>query len=241
MRCKNCGWENDSNKTKCEKCNAPLSGSMIESIEHKHSSSGNNVNLKGTVPEGRIFVNDSFSNDKGANNGIVCSKCGYLIGRGMQVCPMCGTSIESETEEKCPPPQQNNALKCKKCGASILSGTRFCASCGTPVQIGTINPWTSPQSGTFCTLKPLAWENEHAEHNALSFSGEHIALNRANTDPNNQTITSKTQAELNFENGAWYICDRSSQQTTYIHAGRKTELKNGDIIILGNRRFKFNS
>ena len=65
-------------------------------------------------------------------------------------------------------------------------------------------------------------------------------LNRDNTDPGNTTITSQVQAELVFEDGAWYICDKSAQQTTYVHAGRKTRLEKGDIIILGNRRFEFN-
>ena len=64
-------------------------------------------------------------------------------------------------------------------------------------------------------------------------------LNRANTDPNNQSITSKEQAVLTFEDGAWYLEDRSDQKTTYVHAGRKTRLESGDIIILGNRRFEF--
>ena len=239
MRCKNCGWENDSDKTRCEKCNAPLSGSMIEKNERKNSNSVDNANLKGTIPESRIFGNDFSSDD--ANNGVKCSKCGYPIGRGMQVCPMCGTSVLDKSREKRPIPQQNDGPKCKKCGTTILTGVRFCPSCGAPIQKGTINPWVSPQSGTFCTLKPLAWENEQIEHNVLSFSGEQILLNRANTDPNNQTITSKEQAELSFENGAWYICDKSLQQTTYIHVSRKTKLEKGDIIILGNRRFEFNS
>ena len=30
MRCKNCGWNNPAGNEKCEKCNAPLAGSMID-------------------------------------------------------------------------------------------------------------------------------------------------------------------------------------------------------------------
>ena len=75
----------------------------------------------------------------------------------------------------------------------------------------------------------------------MRLSGDRIILNRANTDPANNTITSGEQAELTFENGAWYICDKSYQKTTYVHASRKMKLEKGDIIILGNRRFEFNS
>ena len=97
----------------------------------------------------------------------------------------------------------------------------------------------TPQNGTFCTLKPIAWQGEGIDYAPLSYSGDKIILNRANTDPNNQSITSKVQAEIISENGEWYLEDRSEQQTTYIHVGRKTKLKTGDIIILGNRRFEF--
>ena len=37
------------------------------------------------------------------------------------------------------------------------------------------------------------------------------------------------------------INDKSYQKTTYVHASRKMKLEKGDIIILGNRRFEFNS
>lgn len=235
MRCKNCGWENDSNKVKCEKCNAPLTGSMIENhAGHTPSGASDAASLKGTIPERQIF--DSKSTD---DNPVECHKCKYPLGRGMQTCPMCGTPVRSDVDIKRDASVNSNGSRCNKCGAALPAGVSFCADCGTPLYRGTINPWTAPQSVTLCTLKPLAWEKEQIEYNVQSFSGENITLNRSNTDPNNQTITSKEQAELTFENGAWYICDKSVQKTTFVHAGRKTKLEKGDIIILGNRRFEF--
>lgn len=41
------------------------------------------------------------------------------------------------------------------------------------------------------------------------------------------------------ENGHWYIEDASDQKTTFVQAARKTELHDGDIILLGNRLFEF--
>ncbi|GHV48545.1 hypothetical protein FACS1894181_04590 [Bacteroidia bacterium] len=73
----------------------------------------------------------------------------------------------------------------------------------------------------------------------MSFTGESVVLNRANTEPDNLTITSKEQALLIFENEKWYIQDRSEHQTTFIRASERIELKRGDIIMLGNRRFEF--
>ena len=73
----------------------------------------------------------------------------------------------------------------------------------------------------------------------MRFTGENIVLNRDNTDPGNPSITSRVQAELTFEDGAWYLLDKSALRTTFVHAGRKTKLEDGDVILLGNRRFIF--
>ena len=53
------------------------------------------------------------------------------------------------------------------------------------------------------------------------------------------TITSKEQAALTYENKKWYLQDRSEQKTTFVYTTEKIELKPGDIIVLGNRRFEF--
>jgi len=79
--------------------------------------------------------------------------------------------------------------------------------------------------------------NEEAVTSPLVFSGEEIILNRDNTDEGNMTITSKEQAVLTYENKKWYLQDRSEQKTTFVT--EKIELKPGDIIVLGNRRFEF--
>lgn len=240
MRCKNCGWENTSESLKCAKCNAPLAGSMIEHTGGSAPKTADGVNLKGTIPEGQVFGGVNASNKD--QSRINCPKCGYPIGRGMMVCPNCNAPISDNSGSA--PRQENIPIngstnKCGKCKGDIPAGAKFCPVCGAPIRPGTLNPWVTPQNGTFCSLMPLAWENESITYNPISFSGTNIVLNRANTDPNNQTITSAEQAELTFDDGAWYIRDRSVQQTTYIHAGHKTKLASGDIILLGNRRFEF--
>ena len=73
----------------------------------------------------------------------------------------------------------------------------------------------------------------------LEFSGESVVLNRSNTDEENMTITSKEQAVLIYENKKWYIQDKSEQKTTFVYTSDKIELKPGDVIVLGNRRFEF--
>lgn len=243
MRCKNCGWENPANKQKCEKCNAPLSGSMIEDNNTNRPSYSSAIaeNLKGTVPEGG--VNDE---ERPTGSGASCTNCGYPVSPVMNVCPNCGEPIDKSAPGggRAPHPAPGT---CRQCGKPIQEGVKFCPYCGNPAQaqsynrpkMGTVNAWESPQQGTFCTLKPIAWRGEGVTYNPISYSGTEIALNRANTDPNNQTITSREQAVLIREGGSWYIEDRSEQHTTLIRVTKRTKLESGDVIVLGNRLFEF--
>ena len=90
-----------------------------------------------------------------------------------------------------------------------------------------------------CRLSMIPNTNEETPASPLVFSGEEIILNRDNTDEGNMTITSKEQAILTYENKKWYLQDRSEQKTTFVYTTEKIELKPGDIIVLGNRRFEF--
>lgn len=280
MRCKNCGWENSSSNMRCEKCNAPLSGSMVEDASTvRDGHSGTEGDLRSTVSEKQFFmsIQDRRPADQSApveRHGVssgtsagkrmeTCPECGYMLGSHSRHCPNCGADLQAdpaslpgqepanrpESEPRAGFPRQtpgsrpsgNAEEKCRQCGQPIPKEARFCPVCGTPKRAGTVNPWAVPQGeNRSCTLKPVAWENENIDFSPLSFSGNNIILTRANTDPNNQTITSQQQAELSCENGQWYILDKSTQQTTYVHAGKKIKLESGDTIILGNRRFEFN-
>ena len=77
MRCKNCGWNNPVKNEKCEKCNAPLEGSMIDG-----AASGNNERQMPGGPNGLNLNNTA----KG------CPDCGYPQRPGETGCPNCGRS-----------------------------------------------------------------------------------------------------------------------------------------------------
>ena len=64
-------------------------------------------------------------------------------------------------------------------------------------------------------------------------------MNRDNSEPDNRTITSKEQAELTCEDGKWYVLNKSELGSTYIECNRKIEILSGDVIVMGDRRFKF--
>lgn len=100
-------------------------------------------------------------------------------------------------------------------------------------------PETDPVVVPQCSLKPIARMGEMASPAKNEYKGGNVILNRQNTDPENPTITSRQQALLTFENGKWYIEDKSAYKTTYIRVTKKTEIQDGDIIGLGDREFEF--
>lgn len=106
--------------------------------------------------------------------------------------------------------------------------------------LGTIAVGRQHVSAPRCVLTPLIEESEQDAPQEHTFRGDTHLLNRANLDPENYTITSKVQAELTYENGQWYIKDRSQLQTTYILCQDPMDLKDGDSILMGNRVFTFN-
>jgi hypothetical protein len=156
-----------------------------------------------------------------------CPKCDYRVRSNEKSCPNCGYLLESKTSDDIPKEEVKEIGK------------------DSPVRADknkTVNPWVWVPSNTqTCSLTLVAAENEKTDMPRVDFTGNEVILKRDNTEPDNLTITSKEQAALLYEDNKWFIEDRSEMRTTFIHAGEKKELKDGDIIILGNRRFTFNT
>ena len=239
MRCKNCGWINEDGVSVCEKCHAPL-----ESTANSGGTESISDRVHGTVSE-RIIFDEPESESVALST---CPQCGYPISPGMSSCPNCEYSLGKKL---------NKESKCPKCGKRTSSEDKFCSSCGWELSskidhisndhiqrsgLGTImaGPSSNPETNVFCTLKPIAWNGEDVSYNPITYSGDQIILNRANTDANNNSITSKIQAILTYEDGEWYIENKSELNSTYIRLGHhKVKLDSGDVIVLGNREFEF--
>lgn len=269
MRCKNCGWENEEGAQVCVKCNSPLQGStgsfdhMPSNADSRSQESP--INPRATVREGfsmdwmhPLENNNRHKNDLDVSPEVKtvkeidspkCPKCGYPIGVGMTTCPMCGaylndsTSQNNENEKKVNIMQSNSNKQCSNCGNQVPNEAAFCPHCGTALKKnhfgGTVNPWSKPQDSAFFTLRPIEWDGEGVEYTPTTHSGDRIVLNRTNTDPNNNSITSHEQAVVTKEDGHWFIENKSEQKTTMLRIDRKIELVDGDVIVLGNRFFEF--
>ncbi len=249
MRCKNCGWENPDGNQKCERCSSFLEGTVASNVEicFPVQSTDSSSNLRSTIREATEDIHYNKASSPSlikqqpiiGGNDIICSNCGYNLSPNMNVCPQCGTS-QKHNGIGCERDRKDKVKYCPKCNGIVAAGARFCPTCGQRLSNNrTVNAWDNPQNGDFCSLRPIPWSKENTEYNAISFSGERVVLNRANTDPNNQSITSREQAVLTHDGKDWYIEDLSEQHSTMLRVSRKTKLQSGDIIALGNRLFEF--
>jgi RNA polymerase subunit RPABC4/transcription elongation factor Spt4 len=220
--------------------------------------------LKKTVRESSLYDDPpsyreppSYQEPPIQKESHVCWKCGYRCRPSDTSCPNCGSAI---TKEESNAGEQSQA-PCPFCHALIPASVKFCHWCGADLskieKSGTINPFAAVAPAPAvddaeavveavvekrtCSLTIVPNENESLdEATPLQFDGDEVVLTRDNTEPVNQTITSKTQAVLTYENDGWYIEDRSEMKTTFIRAGDRFQIKSGDMILLGNRRFIFN-
>lgn len=201
----------------------------------QHSS----VEETGFTPNKTVYEEEVFKEEaSGGGAGRKCEKCGYPLRPGQVRCPECEAETVIGEEEK--------KAYCPQCGQALKGATNFCPNCGTslngPQEKKEFGRKTVLPGRRFrCSLTLIPEEKERIEPQTLDFSGEEIILNRDNTEPDNNTITSQEQAVLTYENKKWYIQDRSSLKTTYLYAGDKLELHSGDIIVLGDRKFEFHS
>ena len=187
---------------------------------------------------------------KADNSRPACPRCGYQVSSDYRVCPSCGYSLVSAEAGR--PSGQTAGAKgadagldlnttCDKCGKEVPVTFSFCPYCSAPIRQKTVfvrRHHIAPPKPK-CSLTLISEEGEQVEERKNSYEGEQVMLNRANTEPDNLSITSKEQAELLHEDGKWYVLNHSEMCTTSVEAGRKIEIQPDDIIVLGDRRFRF--
>lgn len=254
MRCLNCGWDNSSDSSVCIKCGQTLGNnynggvgrqSVLNPVNDIANDRATAVYPVGGIPSSRVTSVQQI---------IKCPNCSYPVAGNFESCPSCGTILKKVVRKTTEVKQrqtdeslEDEKMTCQECGKEVLMSSIFCPNCGKRLHKPTIRRQlkhtieTEQEPQPKCCLEMVPEEEEYIDTEKKEFEGESIILNRENTDTNNRTITSKEQAELTFEDGHWYLIDKSELHTTYIQATRKIELQPDDIIVLGDRRFKFRS
>ncbi len=263
MHCKNCGWPNKPGLINCTKCNSPLNGEATPRPSFPEPQDSESPAQQGaeTPLNGTVYENVAFADNKPAASHAAtvhipipnqatpqessedkrqCPKCGYPMRPDTDKCPNCKFQVAA------PKPQPEKPVSTSKDTEGIVRqptvGVFQMQNQPQSPTHGTVNSWMQaqpkPKKYQF-TLAPIAREEETLEKTLMSYEGESVTLNRANTDTENYSITSKEQAVVTCEDGKWYIEDRSAQHTTFVLARRKMEIQPGDTILLGNRMFVF--
>lgn len=223
MRCNNCGHMNSSG-SRCEKCNAPLKGSMVGNENHPNID----------VPEQQESnLGKTIAGKDASALPWDCPNCGYPVIAGSKSCSKCGfdfatNSVVSPNPKVEPMAEQKPEQKAVTEEPSMRSrGKQFA---------GTVDPY---QKG--CFLKPIA-TNFESEMEAIKIkaSSNETEIGREMLGADNSTISSH-QANLLFHNGKWLIKDCSTNGSTFVHASDYLELQEGDIIMMGDRRFVFST
>lgn len=164
--------------------------------------------------------------------------CGFINIASRTTCIQCQRElIPHKNAPSLPQPQDFTMNNPKVSNSSEESFSQ------KPLIGGTIDPYRMRVSNTEkCYLQRIPKIGETIDIRRSEFklsNDESAVLNRDNIDPTNQSITSKAQAELSYENGKWFVINRSEQQTTFIQVSEKTEIKDGDILLLGDRKLIF--
>ena len=189
-------------------------------------------------------------------NKMRCSRCGWeneTIGLKCEKCNsiLQGVSYPSPAEAPSGNRNLNNQAEstaakfdsvCIECNYPLFPDTITCPWCAAPTrrQVAEPEPVAAPngKQQSF-RMKLIPYPYDKRKSHTLSFSGNSVVLNRDNVDPGNITISDCAHAVLVYENNKWYIKDKSEHRTTFIRVAEKTEIKPGDIIVLGNQRFEF--
>jgi len=221
MRCQFCGWDIPDSNGNCEKCGKPMQEDATESVKPANDSSHERPTTRQPakgVADLKATVRES-SRSKAAATVLEeqseCPDCGYELENG--VCPSCGYDSKADKNPDEKPVNMNNEGK------------------------KTVRPRRKGEKDGRFVLTPISEETGQPEGDFIQFEGNEVELNRENTDPKNETITSQQQAIVTHEGGKWCIEDKSGFKTTFVQAARKIELQNGDLILLGNQLYQFNS
>lgn len=227
LECPNCHYPLSSDSlTSCPNCMADFTG-LEEENEEDDENTIPSQDMKEGTPNGQNAqvaetVNISKASSHSSNERefmIECDHCKKLVSAEFKFCPYCATEVIQKTIAF--------RKKRKKVDNEDASSEKL-----LEVQQPEI-------LNLQCHLSLVPDDDEDLEAITNHYEGNNVILNRANTDSNNPTITSKQQAELIFENGNWFIENRSEYGTTFIAVNRRFQLMPGDVIMLGDRRFIF--
>lgn len=230
MRCYFCGYDNPQGKNRCEKCGRSLisDDESAKSSVYKHPTNRKpdniNINMLKETEREKDSISEVVTLREDDNR---CPECGYMMEKG--ACSNCGYDSKSSKRIVSKMDVDDKNEKYNRKEKELITG---------PNVRDTKRPDRKGKKKHF-TLTPISEETGEAEGIPILFKGKEVILNRANTSPQNDTISSGNQAVICCNDGIWSIEDKSEFKTTFVQAAYKIELHNGDLILLGDQLYRF--
>lgn len=210
--CNNCGFNNRDESIRCIKCNH-----ILEPV---------------------------FSEDKSGN--------GYVSGKPKPVQKtQAGIQVNAPAWDEKKEKEKENLTSahetCPSCGYPARSGESICPNCNQALKPAVAVTKTDnsktvrrvvPTPQTRYRLVALSIDAE-SELRSIPLSGEQILLNRELLDAGNNSISRTGHASLTYQAGEWWLENMSSLKSTFIQVNEPVRIKEGDVILIGDRLFRF--
>lgn len=219
LQCPKCHYPiSDDSLPSCPNCNCDFTGQEDDDDEDVD----NDVTPDSTLAkkDEKVLISMESTVEKRDDKDIEvvlneCDNCHQMVSNEFKFCPYCGAEMRMKTVMG----RRNKGNKKKDVDKSEKDEKKL-------VQLT-------------CHLTMVPDDDEDKQAFTNKYEGKSIILNRANTEPDNPTITSKQQAEIIYDDGKWYIENRSQLSTTYLAVNHRLQISSGDVIMLGDRRFIF--
>jgi|GEM_PF-4572252 len=243
-RCSECGFtRNKDNATHCEMCGAILK-----------KPGGHNININSTnSPSKNLHTkNQSPLNPKKTVKGEPSNA---------QAWDMSKSDINSTSTNKNTPqsnnfksfsPSMNNptSLMCPNCNYALRTPVTLapCPNCNyyQPNQDGNQQTPMSKKTMGFGQLSGIGNSGDTSSSYKLvdASNNQKILnsgqdLNRDNLSPGDMSISGGSHAIIRNNNGSWTIENRSGNGFTFVQVQGTMQIKNGDLIVIGNKIYKF--
>lgn len=236
MRCKECGYLNNSSEENCIKC-----GTLLVASQKVETPS---VNDSGDGPATVRIVNTDTT-DSGVPTMRTPSTHRDEPDGKKTVIIRTEDLPSADVKEK-----KHTYFKCDECQyyplKSPVSKENPCPNCGHGVVSEAVT--ATIKSGGTMKLSDIQLGEPNISvtisaevgGKKVAVEGTELLLNRDSLDPSNSSLSSGTHARISLENGTAFLEDLSTNGATFVQVVGKMELRNGMKLILGNKLYQVN-
>ncbi len=174
-----------------------------------------------------------------------CRKCGFSGNlSGASMCSKCGAPMSGGSNKLENPfklrfkNEPVNTHNCKSCGYVLAENIMICPNCNFDNDLSTQSGHKTISFEEFEYIKKEGFQlmPHNKTSQPINFTDKTVKLFRDLIDPKDMSISSENHAEIQNIDGKWFIENKSSNAATFIRVNGLTELKNGDVIIIGQSK-----